>query len=384
MKKNTVKKFVEVALITLLFLGCITETPKTTSPTAPPTTPPGTTTSPAQFEITNLRVVPETPKVGDVLTILVDVQNKGDSSGSYTVLVTIGEISKMENVELEGKSSKTVQFQELADKEGTIEIKAGNLTKTIIVSPLETPPPTTTPAPTTPKPTGAPEESKRIDQSELPVESRLSYLFTLNGREWGTTVYKMGPDSEIRFGWFLWGNISNMYSLSSTKVFYCKKDFRYYYNTSNALKRIYVRWEEYIGGDKYTHSIEYNYSPPMPSVYPLVNSALVKDSGSFSTKFDDTSGIGTYNREIYVEDFENIEAGGKTYECARVKFTITYEVRYINISESWRVYKWVEDGYAWYSDIGMVKAEYTVKTYFSGELKKTDKVSIILNSITIP
>ena len=108
MKKNTVKKFVEVALITLLFLGCITETPKTTSPTAPPTTPPGTTTSPAQFEITNLRVVPETPKVGDVLTILVDVQNKGDSSGSYTVLVTIGEISKMENVELEGKSSKTV------------------------------------------------------------------------------------------------------------------------------------------------------------------------------------------------------------------------------------------------------------------------------------
>ena len=66
-----------------------------------------------------------------------------------------------------------------------------------------------------------------------------------------------------------------------------------------------------------------------------------------------------------------------------MKFTITYEVEY-NTGEPWKLYKWVEDGYAWYSDIGMIKAEYTVKTYFSGELKKTDKVSIILNSITIP
>jgi len=35
-----------------------------------------------------------------------------------------------------------------------------------------------------------------------------------------------------------------------------------------------------------------------------------------------------------------------------------------------KLYKWVEDGYIWYSEIGMIKAEYTVKTYFSDELKK--------------
>jgi len=402
MKKNTVKKFVEVALITLLFLGCITETPKTTSPTAPPTTPPGTTTSPAQFEITNLRVVPETPKVGDVLTILVDVQNKGDSSGSYTVLVTIGDISKMENVELEGKSSKTVQFQELADKEGTIEIKAGNLTKTIIVSPLETPPPTTTPLPTTPptttpKPTGAPEESKRIYEPEIPIETSYTYYFSVRGGEWGTMVYKNKTTEELRSSWFVWGNILCAIPPTGDIDEVGHQDNYTFYYKNNGLREIYAEGENWCC---IAYSIKYVYSPPLPSVYSLVKGTTKKDHGSFFTEFtckqrapgvythvayttSDIFGRGTYDREIYVEEFENIEAGGKTYECARVKFTITYEVEY-NTGEPWKLYKWVEDGYAWYSDIGMVKAEYTVKTYFSGELKKTDKVSIILNSITMP
>ncbi|MCK4433680.1 MAG: hypothetical protein KAV48_07075, partial [Methanomicrobia archaeon] len=103
MKKIFIKKFIEIALITLLFLGCVTEAPQTTTPS-----PTATTQPPTQFEITDLRVVPENPTVGDTLTILVDVQNKEDTSGSYTVLVTIGSKSKTQNVELEGKSSKTV------------------------------------------------------------------------------------------------------------------------------------------------------------------------------------------------------------------------------------------------------------------------------------
>ncbi|MEA1993847.1 MAG: hypothetical protein U9N35_05570 [Euryarchaeota archaeon] len=62
---------------------------------------------------------------------------------------------------------------------------------------------------------------------------------------------------------------------------------------------------------------------------------------------------------------------------------MTYEVNY-NTGETWKIYKWVEDGYAWYGDIGMVKADYTVKTYFSDELEHKDRVSIILNSATLP
>jgi hypothetical protein len=41
MKKIFIKKFVEIALITLLFLGCVTEAPPATTPT--PTTAPATT-----------------------------------------------------------------------------------------------------------------------------------------------------------------------------------------------------------------------------------------------------------------------------------------------------------------------------------------------------
>ena len=107
MNKNSIifKKVLVLSFILLVFLsGCITEAPQTTTP--PTTTPLPTTTAPPQFEVTDLRVAPENLVVGDTLTILVDVQNKGDSSGSYTILVTIGSKSKTQYIELEGKSSK--------------------------------------------------------------------------------------------------------------------------------------------------------------------------------------------------------------------------------------------------------------------------------------
>ncbi len=52
MKKIFIKKFVEITLITLLFLGCVSTPSQTTTP--PATTSPPTTTSPAEFEITDL------------------------------------------------------------------------------------------------------------------------------------------------------------------------------------------------------------------------------------------------------------------------------------------------------------------------------------------
>ena len=211
-------------------------------------------------------------------------------------------------------------------------------------------------------------------------------------------VYKNKTTEELRSSWFVWGNILCAIPPTGDIDEVGHQDNYTFYYKNNGLREIYAEGENWCC---IAYSIKYVYSPPLPSVYSLVKGTTKKDHGSFFTEFtckqrapgvythvayttSDIFGRGTYDREIYVEEFENIEAGGKTYECARVKFTITYEVRYINISESWRVYKWVEDGYAWYSDIGMIKAEYTVKTYFSGELKKTDKVSIILNSITIP
>jgi len=326
MKKIFIKKFVEIALITLLFLGCVSTPSQTTPPatTQPLTTTPATT-SPAEFEITDLRVIPENPKVGDTLTILVDVQNKGDSSGSYTILVMIGSKSKTQNIELEGKSSKTVEFQETADTEGDIEIKAGNLTKTISIAPLTTPSPTT-PPPTTSSPTTTapatepPQDSKKIYEPDLPVGSVLTYYFTVRGAEW---VVHRG-------------------------------DYTYYYK-GNTLEKIYMEGAWWCC--KYYY-IKYTYSPPLPSVYSLVKGVSKNDQGQFLTEFFCNSvikysGRGTSKREIYVESFENVTAGRKEYECAKVKFTMTYEVRY-NTGEPWRLYKWVEDGYIWYSEIGMI------------------------------
>ena len=139
-------KLTAICTILILVCMCIGE-PATTTPT------------PAQFEITDLRVIPENPKVGDTIIVLIDIFNNGKSSGSYTVLVIMGGTSQRKTIELEGKSSKTVEFQKTLNIEGHMEIKAGNFTKIIYVMPLKTPT-LTLPPTTTPKPEETPEKSK--------------------------------------------------------------------------------------------------------------------------------------------------------------------------------------------------------------------------------
>ncbi len=394
MKKIFIKKFIEITLIILLFLGCVSTPSQTT--TSPATTSPPTTTSPAEFEITDLRVVPENPKVGDTLTILVDVQNKGDTSGSYTVLVTIGSKSKPQNVELEGKSSKTVEFQDTADTEGDIEIKAGNLTKTITVSPLETPaptttlPPTTTPAPTT---TPSPTEPKgeRIERPEYELGTRLNYLVTVRGDEWGCTIAYNRPYEENRTPWFRWG-VTDFWD-PDPKETYFRGDYIYHYSRKWDLEEVF---SDTIGGKSAVNLYKIEYTPHLPCIFPLVKGTEKIDTGRFDLNTPKYSGIcfyiegpegrGTYERRIYIEGFEDIETGGKTYRCARVKYYMEHSVDFLapHINEDWGRMEWIEEGYHWYSDIGLVKSEVTIKTYWWDELEKTDKVSIILTAATLP
>ena len=408
MKKIFIKKFVEVALITLLFLGCVSTPSQTTTP--PATTTPPTTTSPAEFEIIDLRVIPENPKVGDTLTILVDVRNKGDTSGSYTVLVTIGSKSKTQNVELEGKSSKTVEFQDTADAEGDIEIKAGNLTKTITVASLETPTPTTTPAPTTPttpKPTAAPEESNRINRPDYEMGTRLNYLFTVRGDEWGCTIAYNNPYEGDRTPWFRWG-VTDWWNANPDDT-YWRGDYTYYYSSNWDLEGVF---SYAIGGIKTAFAVyfivyrsgnwltqltdEYcqGYTSKLPNIFPLVKGAEKVHTGRFCllipgfnpAGYSRPEGRGTYERRIYTEGFEDIEAGGESYRCARVKYYMRHTVTFLSPydNEDWGKMEWIEEGYHWYSDIGMVKSEVTIKTYWWDELEKTDKVSIILTGVTLP
>ena len=410
MKKIFIKKFVEVTLITLLFLGCVSTPSQTTTP--PATTSPPTTTSPAEFEITDLRVIPENPKLGDTLTILVDVRNKGDTSGSYTVLVMIGSKSKTQNVELEGNSSKTVEFQDTADAEGDIEIKAGNLTKTISVAPLETPVPTTTPAPTTPAPTTTPPptepKGEKIERPDYEMGTRLNYLFTVRGDEWGSTISYNSPYEGKRTPWFRWGVTDHWEN--NPKDTYWRGDYVYVYDHNWNLKGV---WTTKIGGYKTAYEAyiiiyskwgtlsdpacpfcKSSYNKVLPNIYSLVKGAEKVHTGRFClfipgkspTSSSFPEGRGTYERRIYVEEFEDIEAGGETYRCARVKYYMRHTVTFLSPhdNEDWGKTEWIEEGYHWYADIGMVKTDVTIETYWWDELEKTDKISIILTGVTLP
>jgi hypothetical protein len=344
-------------------------------------------------------VIPENPKIGDILTILVDVQNKGDSSGSYTILVTIGSKSETQNIELEGKSSKTVQFQETADTEGNIEIKAGNLTKTISVAPLEMPPQTTSPptttAPTTTPPSTEP-KGEKIERLDYEVGTRLNYLYTVGGNEWGCTIAYNSPYEGDRTPWFRWG-VTDFWE-TKPKDTYWRGDYTYIYDRNWDLEEVF---SDTIGGKSAVNLYKIEYTPHLPCIFPLVKGAEKIDTGRFyldisiyitapgnyiTRPISSATGTGTYERRIYVEGFEDIETGGKTYRCARVKYYMRHYLTFLSPhdNEDWGKIEWIEEGYHWYSDIGMVKTEATIETYWWDELEKTDKVYIILTGVTLP
>ena len=86
MYKNSIliRKFSVLCFVLLILSsGCISN--RSTS-----TTTPTSTQKPQEFKIIDLRVAPENPEIGDTLIILVDVQNRGDSSGEFEVTVSIG------------------------------------------------------------------------------------------------------------------------------------------------------------------------------------------------------------------------------------------------------------------------------------------------------
>jgi hypothetical protein len=418
MKKNIMKKFFEVTLILLLFLGCISSESESATPSA---TSPPTTVSSASFEVTDLRVIPANPTVGDTVTILVDVQNTGDAAGSHTLLVIIGSTSQTQSMELEGKSSKTVELEAIMDTAGSTEISTGNITKTITVGGEETPAPTTqapttaptTPAPSTPAPTTsapptpAPKDNK-LERPAYELGTRLNYLFTVGGNEWGSTVSYNSPYEEERTPWFQWG-MTDWWNDNPNDT-YWRGDYHYFYDRNWDLKGVLAAR---IGGTEvfnqyirlYDKDVDVlpddwpactgKYNDPLPTIYPLVKGAEKIDTGkfclvtfgsSFYTGTKVPEGRGTYERRIYVEDFEEIEAGGETYRCAKVQYFMRHTVEFLSphANEEWSRMEWIEEGYRWYSEIGLVRAEFTVKTYWWDELEKTDRVLIELTGATLP
>lgn len=110
----------------------VTEMPSTTTPsTTPPSVP---VLSPASFILSGLTVEPSAVKAGKTVTVTVLLTNKGDSSGSYTVIMKVdGQIVNSQDIELDGQSNKIVTFTHLANIDGQHTVTINNLTGEFLV-----------------------------------------------------------------------------------------------------------------------------------------------------------------------------------------------------------------------------------------------------------
>jgi hypothetical protein len=165
MEKNATIAACVILSLLLVPLGCIGE--------EKPSSTPSTTSPQSRIEITDLRVAPKTPKLGDTLIILVDLQNTGDNDETYTLAVSIGIEVRTQEVEVGAKSSTTVEFREVLDTAGEVEIVAGYLKEIISVASTESP---------TPSPTAPPTPS-------LTPSSKDAFFYTLQGTFTQITEY---------------------------------------------------------------------------------------------------------------------------------------------------------------------------------------------------
>jgi hypothetical protein len=223
------------------------------------------------------------------------------------------------------------------------------------------------------------------------VGVRLNYIFTVGGDEWGSTIYYNARYEENRNPWFRWG-VTDHWSANPRDT-YWRGDYDYIYTASWALRGV---WSMEIGGTTANINLYLlDYEPDLPSVFPLVKGAERLHTGRINDYLmlgitwytgGAPEGRGTYERRVYVEDFEELEAGGETYRCAKVQYSMRHTVEFLSphYNEDWGKIEWVEEGYRWYTDFGLVKADVTIKTYWWDELEETERVRIELTGATLP
>jgi hypothetical protein len=129
----------EELLQTESVVGCIVfEIPQEQTPVevslahVPPviklTVPPSEALEPANFEVSNLRIVPAEVGIGNPVEISVLVRNKGDMQGTYTVTLKIdNETESTENVTLGGGASENVSFTVTKSVVGTYTVDVNGL-----------------------------------------------------------------------------------------------------------------------------------------------------------------------------------------------------------------------------------------------------------------
>ncbi|MFH1381564.1 MAG: helix-turn-helix domain-containing protein [Chloroflexota bacterium] len=102
--------------------------------------------APAAFTVSGLNISPSTIKVGDKVTITVNVSNTGDVSGIYTATLKInGTVISTQDVTLAGKASQPISFQQTQNAAGTYTVSVDGQSGTFTVQTPTTPTPPTPP-----------------------------------------------------------------------------------------------------------------------------------------------------------------------------------------------------------------------------------------------
>lgn len=115
-------KFIAICTILVVLCMCVEEkeeTPITTTPTLTTTVAPTTAPSPPHLEV-DVEVIPEKPKFGDEVTIIIEL--KGGTSGGCQINVSIGKSLITRDIGYIGES-RTLKFEGIIDTEDDIEIR---------------------------------------------------------------------------------------------------------------------------------------------------------------------------------------------------------------------------------------------------------------------
>ena len=102
--------------------------------------PPQEEDEPAAFQVSDGSVAPTDPSVDDTIIVNATVTNVGDETGSYTLVVRLGDEEREEEVTLAGGQSEMVTVEETVESPGEVAVELdGESLETVTVQEEEPP-----------------------------------------------------------------------------------------------------------------------------------------------------------------------------------------------------------------------------------------------------
>jgi hypothetical protein len=93
------------------------------------TAPTASSSTPAAFQLSNLRIEPSETKAGEKATVSAEVKNAGGSEGSYTAELKVNGVTESsQNLTIPSGASSSIKFTVSKDTPGVYQVGLDNLT----------------------------------------------------------------------------------------------------------------------------------------------------------------------------------------------------------------------------------------------------------------